>query len=397
MCRGCVSFVAIGIREIMAKLLKNINLYTGYKHMPDAFMRFTDRIQEVGYMVDFVAQNDDEIVKEATGKLIVPGFIDVHKHGGYGLDTMDGDADALDEMVNKMVTEGITSLFPTTMTQSPQRIERALSTINQVAKTNPVIQGIHLEGPFINKTFMGAQPEAYIINPDTALLKKWYELSGERIRLVTYAPENGGLPDFETFMLAHQIVPSIGHSNATRDQLRHSRATHMTHLYNAQRPLHHREPGVTGHGMIEESITGELIADGFHVVPEMLEIAFRLKGAHRLDLVTDSMRAEGLGNGISELGGQKVMVKDKQARLDNGHLAGSVLSYDDAFSNIQKFTSASIQDAVQMSSVNQAQEFGLTQKGHLAAGKDADFNIFDEERMHLVATYSYGRRFARES
>ena len=171
----------------------------------------------------------------------------------------------------------------------------------------------------------------------------------------------------------------------------------MTHLYNAQRPLHHREPGVTGHGMIEESITGELIADGFHVVPEMLEIAFRLKGAHRLDLVTDSMRAEGLGNGISELGGQKVTVKDKQARLDNGHLAGSVLSYDDAFSNIQKFTSASIQDAVQMSSVNQAQEFGLTQKGHLAAGKDADFNIFDEERMHLVATYSYGRRFARES
>ncbi|HCU42839.1 N-acetylglucosamine-6-phosphate deacetylase [Leuconostoc falkenbergense] len=380
----------------MAKLIKNIDLYTGYKHMPDAYMRFTDTIEEVGYMVDFTARADDEVIDEATGQLVVPGFIDVHKHGGYGLDTMDGDPDKLNEMVNKMVTEGITSLFPTTMTQSPENIERALKTIDQVAKTNPVIQGIHLEGPFINKVFMGAQPEKYIIDPNTELLKKWYALSGERIRLVTYAPENGGLPDFEAFMLQHHIVPSIGHSNATREQLRHSRATHITHLYNAQRPLHHREPGVTGHGMLEESITGELIADGFHVVPDMLQLAFKVKGAQRLDLVTDSMRAEGLGNGESELGGQKVIVKDKQARLENGHLAGSVLAYDDAFANIQRFTSADISDAVQMSSVNQAREFGLTQKGDLSASKDADFNIFNQD-MELQATYSLGRRFAREN
>ncbi|WP_251920627.1 N-acetylglucosamine-6-phosphate deacetylase [Leuconostoc citreum] len=380
----------------MAKLLKNIDLYTGYQHIADAYVRFTDVIQDVGYMVDFSEQADDELIAEATGRLVVPGFIDVHKHGGYGLDTMDGDPDKLNNMVNLMVTEGITSLFPTTITQSPENIERALVTINQVAKKNPVIQGIHLEGPFINKVFMGAQPEEYIINPNTALLKKWYALSGERIRLVTYAPENGGIPDFEAFMLAHHIVPSIGHSNATRTQLCHSRATHITHLYNAQRPLHHREPGVTGHGMIEEAITGELIADGFHITPDMLELAFRLKGAQRLELITDSMRAEGLGDGISELGGQKVTVKDKQARLDNGHLAGSVLAYDDAFRNIQTMTSASIQDAVQMSSVNQALEFGLTQKGHLAIGKDADFNLFNKKDMRLQATYSMGRRFARE-
>lgn len=380
----------------MAKLLKNIDLYTGYQHIADAYVRFTDVIQDVGYMVDFSEQADDELIAEATGRLVVPGFIDVHKHGGYGLDTMDGDPDKLNNMVNLMVTEGITSLFPTTITQSPENIERALVTINQVAKKNPVIQGIHLEGPFINKVFMGAQPEEYIINPNTALLKKWYALSGERIRLVTYAPENGGIPDFEAFMLAHHIVPSIGHSNATRAQLCHSRATHITHLYNAQRPLHHREPGVTGHGMIEEAITGELIADGFHITPDMLELAFRLKGAQRLELITDSMRAEGLGDGISELGGQKVTVKDKQARLDNGHLAGSVLAYDDAFRNIQTMTSASIQDAVQMSSVNQALEFGLTQKGHLAIGKDADFNLFNKKDMRLQATYSMGRRFAKE-
>jgi len=181
---------------IMAKLLQHIDLYTGSKHLTDAYLRFTDVIHDVGYMTDFTPQNDDELVVEATGKLVVPGFIDVHKHGGYGLDTMDGDVEKLDDMVNKMVTEGITSLFPTTMTQSPENIERALVTIDEVAKINPVIQGIHLEGPFINKVFMGAQPEEYIIDPNTALLKKWYELAGKRIRLVTYAPENGGIPDF---------------------------------------------------------------------------------------------------------------------------------------------------------------------------------------------------------
>ncbi|EEJ41891.1 N-acetylglucosamine-6-phosphate deacetylase [Leuconostoc mesenteroides subsp. cremoris ATCC 19254] len=385
---------SLRVRNIMAKLIKSIDLYTGYQHMEDAFMRFTDTVEEVGYMIDFKEKADDELINEASGKIIVPGFIDVHKHGGYGLDTMDGDPEKLNTMINKMVTEGITSLFPTTITQSPENIERALKTIDQVAKTNPVIQGIHLEGPFINKVFMGAQPEEYIIDPNTELLKKWYALSSERIRLVTYAPENGGIPDFEEFMLQHNIIPSIGHSNATRAQLVHSRATHITHLYNAQRPLQHREPGVTGHAMLEDAITGELIADGFHIVPDMLQLAFRIKGAHKLELVTDSMRAEGLGNGISELGGQKVTVKDKQARLDNGHLAGSVLAYDDAFTNIQKFTSADINDAVQMSSVNQAREFGLTQKGNLSEGKDADFNIFDKE-LHLEATYSLGRRFAR--
>ena len=377
------------------KIIKDVTLYTGNGHIEDAFMRFDKTIQQVGYMADYQPKPDDVVITEASHKIIVPGFIDVHKHGGYGFDTMDGDPEKLNQMVNRMVTEGITTLFPTTMTQTKENIEQALRVIDEVARYNPVIQGIHLEGPFINKVFMGAQPEAYIIDPDVDLLERWYALSGQRIRLVTYAPENGGIPEFEQFMLDHHIVPSIGHSNATRAQLLASRAHHVTHLYNAQSPMHHREPGVTGHAMLESEITGELIADGYHVVPDMLQLAYNIKGAKHLELVTDSMRAEGLGDGQSELGGQKVIVKDKQARLENGHLAGSVLAFDDAFVNIQKFTTADIEDAVQMSAVNQAREFNLTQKGELSAGKDADFNIFDNQ-LNLQATYSYGRRFARE-
>jgi N-acetylglucosamine-6-phosphate deacetylase len=165
-------------------------------------------------------------------------------------------------------------------------------------------------------------------------------------------------------------------------------------LYNAQREFKHREPGVTGHAMLENDMYCELIADGFHVCPDMIKLAYELKGADKLELITDSMRAKGMPEGISELGGQKVIVKDKQARLESGNLAGSVLTYDDAFVNIMKFTGCSVQEAIKMSSLNQAKEFGLSQKGSLEVGKDADLNVFDFD-WNLKATYSYGRLFQK--
>lgn len=157
----------------------------------------------------------------------------------------------------------------------------------------------------------------------------------------------------------------------------------------------HREPGVTGHAMLEDNIHTELIADGFHVLPDMVKLAMRLKTAQRIDLITDSMRAKGLGDGESELGGQRVHVHAGQARLDDGTLAGSVLSFDTAFRNIIEFTGCSIEEAVKMASVNQAQEFGLREKGQLIVGKDADLNIFDTQ-LNLQATYQTGRRFSKQ-
>ena len=158
----------------------------------------------------------------------------------------------------------------------------------------------------------------------------------------------------------------------------------------------HREPGVTGHAMLEDNIRTELIVDGFHVYPDMVNVAYKLKSADRIDLITDSMRAKGLGDGESELGGQKVWVKDKQARLEDGTLAGSVLEFDDAFRNIMAFTGATIHEAIQMASVNQAVEFGLDTKGTLAVGKDADLNVFNADLTELQTTYSMGRRFSKQ-
>ncbi|WP_125574150.1 N-acetylglucosamine-6-phosphate deacetylase [Levilactobacillus huananensis] len=379
----------------MSIVLKHAKIYTGDSVIADGYVRFDRQIEAVGPVADFRPQPADE-VHVVTGRTIVPGFIDVHSHGGYGYDSMDGDPDQIDQMVNQMVYEGITTIFPTTMTQSNDAIDHAMSGIAAAAERNPVIQGVHLEGPFIAAIYKGAQPEAYIKDPDVALLDRWNTLSGGRVRLITYAPEDAGAAKFETYCLANGIVPSVGHSNATRAQLLNSRATHVTHLYNAQRGLKHREPGVTGHAMLEDNLYCELICDGFHIVPDMIKLAYEQKGPHRLELVTDSMRAKGMPEGVSEFGGQKVIVKDRQARLESGNLAGSVLRYDEAFRNVMLFTGCDVNEAVQMSSVNQAEEFQLTQKGKLEPGRDADLNVMTPG-FQLETTYSLGRAFSQKN
>lgn len=373
----------------MAKVLIHAEIYTGDSIIADGYVRFDEEILSVGEMKDFVAAENDAIV-DAAGKVVVPGFIDVHSHGGYGSDNMDGDPDEINKMIAQMHQEGITTYFPTTMTQSYENIEKALIGIRKAAQSNPVIQGIHLEGPFVSAVFKGAQPEEHIKVPDAAAMKRWQELSGGLIRLVTYAPETSDATAFEEYCTDNGIVLSVGHSNAVRAQLKKSKASHITHLYNAQRGLHHREPGVTGHAFLEDDIYVEMIVDGYHIDPEMVKIAFKLKGADRIDLITDAMRAKGMGDGISELGGQKVIVKDKQARLEAGNLAGSVLEFQDAFKNIMAYTGCGVADAVKMSSVNQAREFGLTKKGGIAPGKDADMVIFSDN-FTVVQTISFGK------
>lgn len=371
-------------------VLTHAVIYTGYECINEGYIRFDDKILAVGPMAEYRPQAGEEI-KNLRGMTVIPGFIDVHAHGGYGFDAMDGDADQIDKMATNMLEhEGVTTLFATTMTQSVANIDQAMRGVGEAADRNPVIQGVHLEGPFINVNFKGAQPEEYIHVPDADLVKKWKELSGGRVKLITYAPEKPGAREFEDALISMDIVPSVGHSNATRADMLNSKASHVTHLYNAQREFKHREPGVTGHAMLEPQIYAELIADGSHIVPDMLKLAFRVKGADRIELVTDSMRSKGMPEGESELGGQKVYVKDKQARLADGTLAGSVLMYKDAFKNAINFMGASVADAVKMSSVNQATEFHLEHKGSLEVGKDADINVLTPE-LDLTASYSFGQ------
>lgn len=371
------------------KVLKNKTIYTGKGKIEDGFIRYDKTIAQVGEMRNFVADVDDEIV-EVEGNCVVPGFIDVHSHGGYGYDSMDASPEEIDSMVKQMTAkEGITSYFCTTMTQTNENIEQAMKNINLAAQKNPVIQGIHVEGPFVSVQYKGAQNADFIQKPDAKALAHWNELSGGRIKVVTYAPEEA-TTEFEDWCLANGIVPSAGHSCATYDLLCKSRACHVTHLYNAQRGLNHREPGVTGYGMFTDGVMAEMICDGIHIRPEMVTMAYKVKGSDGIELITDSMRAKGMPEGKSELGGQVVYVKDGTARLEDGTIAGSVLTYIKAFQNIMKFTGADVEEAVKMTSVNQAKEFGLTQKGSISAGKDADFVVLNHD-YDLMATISMGQ------
>lgn len=377
-----------------SKVIKNAVVYTGDSVIEEGFVRFDKTVSEVGPMTSYQEVAGEEVV-DAKGQKLVPGFIDVHSHGGFGFDAMDADPVKLKKQVQGMLNEGITTYFPTTMTQSSENIENALKVIDEVAKDEPLIGGIHLEGPFVSPVFKGAQPEEYITAPDLELFKKWFKASGERIKLVTYAPEHSTSPAFEDLCIELGVVPSVGHSNAVRAELIHSKASHATHMYNACRPLHHREPGVVGHVMLEPSIHAELIVDGIHVHPDMIKLAYNVKGPKRINIITDAMRAKGMPDGDYELGGQKVFVKDRQARLEDGTLAGSVLTYDDAFRNMVKFTGCSIEDAVLMSSVNQAEEFKLDSKGGIAVGKDADFNLLNDA-LEIQATYSFGKKHSKQ-
>ena len=370
------------------KVVKNKTIYTGKEKIENGFIRYGRTIAEVGDMKDFRPREEDQIV-ELPGKHLVPGFIDVHSHGGYGLDCMDASPEEIDWMVRQMaVKEGITSYFCTTMTQTIENIESALKNIRIAADRNPIIQGVHLEGPFISLEYKGAQNPEFIRKPDEKLMARWNEMSGNRIRLVTYAPEEAA-DGFEDWCLANKVVPSAGHTSATYEQLCACKACHVTHLYNGQKGLHHRDPGAVGFGLLTDGVNVELICDGIHVKPKMVYLAYKTKGSDGIELVTDSMRAKGMPDGESELGGQKVYVKNGSARLENGSLAGSVLMYINAFRNMIEFTGASIEEAVRMSSGNQAKEFGLTQKGLLGRGKDADFVALDEE-LNLTGTVSMG-------
>lgn len=373
----------------MTKVIIDAKIATGQEIIPNGYVRFTDKIQDVGPMSEFVNQDDDEIIS-GRGKVIVPGFIEVHCHGGYGIDTMDADPDKIDEMVHKITYhEGVTSFFPTTITNPVEKIDNALIGVRETAKKNKVIQGINMEGPFLDVEKKGAQPEEYIIDPDINLMKKWDDISGHMIKVITYAPEKKGARELEDFCIDHRIVPSIGHTKATREECKKAKGSHITHLYQMMTSVVHREPGVVGHAFLEDNIYCEMIMDGFHNCPDSLEIAYRNIGPKRMELVTDAMRKKGMGDGISELGGQRVTVKGIQARLDDGTIAGSVLPYNIAFENCMKFTDAGLFEAVLMSSVNAAREFKLTNKGGIQAGKDADINILDKD-YHLLSTYSYG-------
>ncbi|API93434.1 MULTISPECIES: N-acetylglucosamine-6-phosphate deacetylase [Virgibacillus] len=331
---------------------------------------------------------------DAKGLAAIPGFIDGHIHGANGADVMDATEAALDTMASVLPKEGTTSFLATTITQAPEQIEAALINVRDYMNKGGQAEviGVHLEGPFIEKKKAGAQPLQHIKDPDEALFDRWQELSGEKIKTITMAPELDPDGSFIKKLAAEGINVSAGHTDANyslmQQAVKHG-VRQVTHLCNAMNGIHHRDIGAVGAAMELEELRAELIADGIHVVPEMLQLIYRNIGSERLLLITDAMRAKCLPAGEYELGGQPVHVSSDRALLDNGTLAGSILKMQEGAQNMLRLTDVSMKNIVEMTAVNPAKQINIyDRKGSITPGKDADVLLVDE---HLDIKYTFCR------
>ncbi len=381
-------------------IIKGCTIHGEDRTIEEGYMKVANgKIIEMG-TVQTLNEDEQSIEEVQVPKAyhIIPGMIDVHIHGAAGADTMDGTVEAIETIAKRLPEEGTTSFLATTMTQSNENITAALTAVKEYQSITESIYaeviGVHLEGPFINVHKAGAQPSEYIIEPDVAMFQKWNEASGQQIKLVTLAPEVNGADELIDYLVAHDIVVSIGHSNGTYHDVVAAvkkGASHVTHLFNGMTGMHHREPGVVGGALLLDELHVEMIADGIHICPEMIELAYRQKGADRIVLITDSIRAKCLQNGQYDLGGQQVTVLHDRATLEDNTLAGSILKLNEGARHFQRYTGCSMQEVIQVTSVNPAKELNVyDRKGSLSIGKDADFVVVDDD-FNVMFTYCRGQ------
>lgn len=322
---------------------------------------------------------------DAGGGWVIPGFIDVHVHGGAGHDFMDADEAGLNAITRYHASHGTTGILATSLTASREDLTAMLgraSAYMSGAMPYAQVLGVHFEGPFINEKLKGAQNPAFILPPQQEWLEEWVTQFPGVIKIQTLAPEVEGALDYIEKLAGHGIVPSCGHTDATYDQIAAAAdrgLRHAVHTFNAMKPLHHREPGTVGAVLADDRIIAEVIADGHHVHPACIKLLTAAKGADNVILVTDAMTAAGMPDGDYELGGLPVTMSCGVARLkDSGSLAGSTLTMISAFRYLVREVGVTVDAASRMASANPARQLGLDhERGTLEPGKRADVLLVD--------------------
>lgn len=322
---------------------------------------------------------------DACGKYLSPGFIDIHIHGSGGQDTMNATDEAINTITRVIATKGTTSYLPTTMTMSFKMINDSLKTVKKAMTEKPNganVLGVHLEGPFISPKAIGAQNPDYLTHITRENYDKMVLGYEDIIKSITLAPEEPGAMDMTKYLSEKGIKVATAHTKATYDDMIEAQKqglSHVTHFYNAMTPLTHREPGVVGAVMDSDTLTTEIICDGIHIAYPAIRIAMKTIGTDRVILITDSMEAGVMPDGEYSLGGQKVYVANGVARLENGALAGSVLTLDTAIRNVYNNSNYQLQEVVKMATYNPAKFCSVDdRKGQIKQGYDADLVIFDE-------------------
>jgi N-acetylglucosamine-6-phosphate deacetylase len=321
--------------------------------------------------------------------VLAPGMIDIHVHGGAGHDVMEGSGESLAAIERLMARHGVTSYCPTTVTAPMDETLKALAELAQAMeglgngrsagpqRARPL--GIHLEGPFLSDARRGVHSAMHLQPASIELFNQMWDAAARGVRILTIAPELEGALDLIAEVSQRGVCVSIGHSNANLAQAIagiRAGARHATHTFNAMRRFGHRDPGLLGAILTDRGITADIIADGIHVDPVVVDLFLRAKGVDGAVLITDGISASGMPDGTYRLGSFEVSVRDGRCE-SHGKLAGSVLTLDRAVRNVMDFAKLSLQDSIRMATLNPARVLGLEhRKGVLRAGADADIVVF---------------------
>ena len=365
----------------MRKLVTNARVVSPDLDLPNAAVLIEDgRISAVieGSNLPNSAERID-----AGGKLLMPGFIDIHSHGADGKDTCDDSIESLRHIARRKLQEGVTTWLPTTLTQPKEKLKSIAGKIAQFCLEGGLTRcpGMHVEGPFINKEKAGAQNPQFVRPPDFAEVEDLHAIMPALI--LSLAPEMPGAIELIRGCKALGITCSAAHTAATAAQIFaacDAGLSHLTHYGNAMTPLHHREIGVIGAGLLDDRLMVEMITDGIHLAPDMVKMIFKTIPIDRLMMITDSVAASWIGEGEVDLGGLAVVVKDHVARLkEGGALAGSTLKANEGLKNLVEFTGLPLSELAKVTGWNQARSLGMNSLGKIAPGFLADLVLLNDD------------------
>lgn len=376
------------------------NLFIGNLLLDKGEIRKGGVISENGVISDIIF-NIDIIDKNCfntydySGCIISPGFIDIHIHGGWGYDFIDADISGIKVVADNLIKHGITGFLPT-LSCAPiniliKSIKTIIAAISELKSSK--ILGINIEGPFLNKKMKGGLNDKYILLPNTKILLKILKEGRGFIKNMSIAPELERSSDLIKILKKNNVKVSLGHTMATYEEACKAfqdGASNITHIFNAMKPIHHRDPGIICSALLKKSISVEIIADGIHCAAPVLKMVLSLKEPSTVILISDSMRAAGLADGNYKSGMLDIKVKNKRAMLYDGTLAGSTTLLDEAVKNIVNFEITGIENALKMSTYSPAKLLNiLDKKGSIEKGKDADIVILNNN-LDVVATIISG-------